>query len=375
MNPSPEVSPTPDQIIADCAALFASSPAGGLSARPWDSSGREHAGKIGLGGLYAARTLGGAGLDLSDAMRVFEVLGSYDGEYALGWSVHNAGTSAICKNGSPQLQNVWAADLTAGRKMAGFALSEQQSGSNPVDMRSTGRWNKDGSLTLNGRKAWVSLAGVASIFATVVKMSETPGHRDMIMVAIPADAPGVSFGPAYKIAGMHHMPVADMLLDNVTIPADHILLEEGKGLSGALFGIDIARTCVASASCGLIENALKVALDYARARQITGAPSLELDAIQRLLGDVATDLELARLISRKAANALGTPDGPRLVAHAKLFAPDAALRAVSACSQAMGGAGLLAGSGLEKMLHMAQVFKVVDGTSEVQRKIIGRSLR
>jgi alkylation response protein AidB-like acyl-CoA dehydrogenase len=197
----------------------------------------------------------------------------------------------------------------------------------------------------------------------------------MAMIAIPRDTPGLSFGPRYDAEIFRYMPVGEMMLDHVTVPADNVILPVGRGLQGALMAIDIARVSIASGCCGLIETALDTALAYAGNRQMFGGVTLDQQGIQWMLADVATDLEVSRLLYRNAANALGTPDGSLLAAHAKRFVPDAAVRATVTCTQVLGGMGLLAPYGLDRLSRIAQMMCIVDGTTEVSRVVIGRALK
>jgi alkylation response protein AidB-like acyl-CoA dehydrogenase len=158
----------------------------------------------------------------------------------------------------------------------------------------------------------------------------------MAMIAIPADAKGVSFVEPYDTASYEFLPLAEMSFDNVVVSEDNIILPVGEGLQGALMAIDIARVSIASGCCGLMEAALDTTLSYAKNRKMFGGKNLDLDGIQWMLGDVSTNLEASQLLYRAAANALGTPEGPVMAAHAKRFVPDAALDAVNTCTQVLG---------------------------------------
>jgi alkylation response protein AidB-like acyl-CoA dehydrogenase len=242
-------------------------------------------------------------------------------------------------------------------------------------MYTQARINGDGYWVISGAKAWVSLAGEADIYLTVVKTSDAPGHKDMAMIAIPKGAKGLSFGPRYDTPSYNFLPVGEMYLDNVMVPPENIILPIGKGLQGSLMAIDIARVSIAAGCCGLMEAALDMALSYTKNRRMFGAAALDLDGIQWMLGEVSTDLEASRLLYRAAANALGTPDGPLLAAHAKRFVPDAAVKAANICTQAMGGMGLLSSYGMDRLSRLAQMLRIVDGTTEVSRVVIGRALK
>jgi hypothetical protein len=344
-------------------------------ARRWPRDASDKAAALGLTGLYAPPEWGGQGLSLGDGIRVYEELGKGDGAYAFTLSMHNICTYAVCGFGTEALKKQWAKDLTSGKRLANFSLTEPQSGSDAATMYSRARINGDGTWTISGAKAWVSLAGEADIYLTVVKTSDAPGHKDMAMIAIPKGAKGLSFGPLYDTGSWNFLPVGEMHLDNVTVPEDNIILPAGKGLQGSLMAIDIARVSIAAGCCGLMEAALDTALSYTKNRKMFGGTALDLDGILWMLGEVATELEASRLLYRAAANALGTPEGPLLAAHAKRFVPDAAVKAVNICTQAMGGMGLLASYGMDRLSRLSQMLRIVDGTTEVSRVVIGRALK
>lgn len=291
------------------------------AAKAWPRNASDKAGAAGLMGLYAPEECGGQGLPLSEGIQVYEQLGLGDGAYAFALSMHNICTFAGCGYGTDAFKQKWARDLTSGRKLANFALTEPQSGSDPMKMYTRATVNDDGTWTISGVKAWVSLATEADIYFTVVKTSDAPGHKDMAMIAIPADAPGLSFGTLYDTPSYNFLPMSEMYLDKVVVSEDNIILPIGQGLQGSLMAIDIARVSIASGCCGLMQTALDTALSYSKNRKMFGGKNLDLDGIQWMLGEVATDLEASKLLYRKAAEALGTPEGPLMAAHAKRFVP------------------------------------------------------
>ncbi len=345
------------------------------AAGQWPREASDKAGALGLTGLYAPEDWGGQGLPLGEGIRVYEELGKGDGAYAFALSMHNICTYAACGFGTEAFKETWARDLTSGRKLANFALTEPQSGSDAATMYSRATINGDGTWTINGAKAWVSLAGEADIYFTVVKTSDAPGHRDMAMIAIPKDAEGLSFGPRYETPSYNFLPLSEMYFKDVVVSEDNIILPVGQGLQGSLMAIDIARVSIASGCCGLMQSALDTALAYASRRRMFGGVNLDLEGIQWMLADVATKLEASRLLYRAAANALGTEEGPLMAAHAKSFVPDAALEAANVCTQVLGGSGLLKEYGLDRLSRLAQMLRIVDGTTEISKVVIGRALQ
>ncbi|WP_435141825.1 acyl-CoA dehydrogenase family protein [Pseudopelagicola sp. nBUS_19] len=345
------------------------------AAKTWPRDASDKAGTAGLTGLYAPEEFGGQGLPLAEGIQVYEQLGLGDGAYAFALSMHNICTFAGCGYGTDTFKEKWAWDLTSGRKLANFALTEPQSGSDATNMYSRAVINDDGTWTISGAKAWVSLATEADIYFTVVKTSDAPGHKDMAMIAIPADAQGLSFGPLYDTPSYNFLPLAEMYMDKVVVSEDNVILPVGQGLQGSLMAIDIARVSIASGCCGLMQAALDTALSYSKNRKMFGGKNLDLDGIQWMLGEVATDLEASKLLYRKAAEALGTPEGPLMAAHAKRFVPDAAVKAANTCTQVLGGMGLLQPYGLDRLSRLAQMLRIVDGTTEISRMVIGRALQ
>jgi len=277
----------------------------------------------GLTGLFCPEAIGGAALSYPDGMAVFEELGRGDAALAFSLSMHNAVAAAVA--GHPDLGERW------------------------------------------GR----ALAGEADLVLVVCKTSAEPGHRDIAIVAVERAAAGVSFPVIYRKACAAFLPIGEMELDGA--PAA-LLAPPGAGMRAALGAIDVARCDIAAIAAGLHAEALDTAVAYASERQAFGAPILDLDAIRLPLADVATELEASRLLYRQAAERLGTPDGPLAVAHAKRFCPDAALRAAIACSEVLGAYGWLLDHPLARMIALAKMLQVVDGTAEIQRVVIGRSL-
>jgi alkylation response protein AidB-like acyl-CoA dehydrogenase len=333
------------------------------------------AAKHGLLGLYSPKEYGGQALSFEEGIPVFEELGKGEGLYAFSFSMHNIVTFAICSFGQKELRDEWAPRLISGESLGGFVLTEAQSGSDAAKVRTQGVINQDGSYTINGSKAWVSLAGVADIYLVVVNTSSESGKDDIAMVAVPKETKGISFGVPYDKLVSPFLPIADMYFDSVTVPVSNVIFPPGKGLSGSLMAIDIARTSISAGCCGLISSSLDLALAFARDRQMFGKSELEFQGIQWMLADVATDLEASRLLYKHASKLLGTPQGTIAAAHAKRFAPDAAQKAAATCMQVLGGTGLLTPSAIERNYRIAPVMKMVDGTTEIQRVVIARALQ
>jgi alkylation response protein AidB-like acyl-CoA dehydrogenase len=276
--------------------------------------------------------------------------------------------AAVC--GHPGLAPAWGRRLAAGEALGGFSLTEPHAGSDATAITTMAAETAAG-WRVSGRKAWVSLAGEADLFLVVCRTAEGPGHADIAILAVEAGAPGVSFPVRYRTACAAYLPIGEMALADA--PAT-LLAPPGAGMRAALGAIDVARCDIAAIATGLQAAALDAAVAYAYERRAFGRRTLEIGPVQAALADVATDVEAGRLLYRRAAELLGSPDGAVAVAHAKRFCADAAVRAAVACSQAMGANGWLLDHPPARMLALAKMLQVVDGTSEIQRLVIGRDL-
>jgi len=331
---------------------------------------REAVAASGLTGLFSPADAGGLDLTFPDGMAVFEALGRGDAALAFTFSMHNAVAMAVTRGGDPGLRKAWGERLVRGQALGGFSLTEPQGGSDASALTTLAGEGADG-WRLTGRKAWVSLAGVADLFLVVAKTSKEPGHKDIAMFAVEREGGGVTFSEPYRKAGAPFLPIGEMVLDGAP---GRVLAPPGHGLRAALGAIDLARCDIAAIANGLHAEALDVALRYARDRRLFGQRVLDFQGIQWSLADAATDLEAGRLLTRKAAGLIGTPEGSVAVAHAKRFCPDAALRAAVACSEVLGAYGWLQDYPLARFIDLAKMLQVVDGTTEIQRVVIGRDL-
>jgi alkylation response protein AidB-like acyl-CoA dehydrogenase len=324
----------------------------------------------GLTALFVPAAAGGLGLGYGEAMGVFEELGRGDAALAFSLSMHNAVTAAVHAAGPDELVARWGGRLCAGTALGGFSLTEPHAGSDATAITSLAvpdgdRWR------VSGTKAWVSLAGEADLFLVVCRTGAGDDHRDIAIVAVERDAPGVSFPRLYETAAAAFLPIGEMLLDDA--PAV-MLVPPGAGMRAALAAIDVARCDIAAIACGLHAEAIDTALRYARDRRAFGRRVLDFQGIRWQLADALTELEASRLLVQAAADRLGGGEGAVAVAHAKRFAPDAALRAAIVCSEVLGAYGWLHDHPLARFIALAKMLQVVDGTAEVQRLVIARAL-
>lgn len=341
--------------------------------RAWESSrrySRELVAASGLTGMFCPAADGGLDLTFPQAAEVFEELGRGDAGLAFSFSMHNAVASAITRTGSDEVRARWAHPLVTGQALGCFSLTEPQAGSDATAITTRATHGADG-WRIAGTKAWVSLGDEAGVYVIVAKTSGQPGHSDIAMFVVDGAAPGVGHSAAYDKAASAFLPITQMQLTDV--PAQ-LLVPPGQGMRAALEAIDVARFDIAAISNGLHAEALDVATRYTMRRTTFGKPVLEHQGVGFALADVATDLEAARGLTRRAAELAGTPGGSVAIAHAKRFGPDAALRAAITCSEALGAYGWLHDYPLARFIALAKMLQVVDGTAEVQRMLIARDL-
>jgi alkylation response protein AidB-like acyl-CoA dehydrogenase len=339
----------------------------------WERDGRyprEVVRGSGLTGLFSPTAFGGLDLPYPEGMSVFEELGRGDAALAFSMSMHNAVAAAVTRAGGEELRERWGKQLVSGDALGGFSLTEPQAGSDAAAITTKAVETPDG-WRVTGRKAWVSLAGEADLFLVVCKTSDEPGHRDIAMLAVEREGGGVSFPTIYRKACADFLSIGEMALEDA--PAT-VFAPAGQGLRAALGAIDVARCDIAAISNGLHAEALDEALRYGRDRQVFGQRVIDHQGIQWALADAQTDLVAGRLLTRAAAERLGTPEGSVAVAHAKRFCPDAALRAAIVASEVLGAYGWLNDYPLARFIDLAKMLQVVDGTTEIQRVVIARDL-
>ena len=339
----------------------------------WERSGRyprELAAASGLTALFVPEPAGGLGLSYPDGMRVFEQLGRGDAAFAFSLSMHNAVAAALHGAGSPELIATWGERLRTGNALGGFSLTEPQAGSDATAITTVA--DRDGQgWRVTGRKAWVSLAGEADLFLVVCHTGEGAGHRDIAIMAVDGRRPA-----SRSRASTTRPPRRSCRSARCCW---RTRLRRSWCRQGRACGRRWPRsTWPAATSPRSRQACTRSRSTWPCATPETGRRSaervLDFQGIRWMLADAATELEASRLLVAAAAERLGTPEGPAAVAHAKRFAPDAALRAAIACSEVLGAYGWLNDHPLARFIALAKMLQVVDGTAEVQRLVIARDL-
>ncbi|WP_067860459.1 acyl-CoA dehydrogenase family protein [Nocardia shimofusensis] len=332
------------------------------------------AGPLGLGGIYVGEEFGGSGLRRLDAVRIFEQLSTGCPAVAAYISIHNMATWMIDAYGSEEQRARWLPGMTSMELLGSYALTEPGVGSDAAAL-STKAVRDGDDYILNGAKQFISGAGANDVYVMMVRTGED-GARGISALIIPADTPGLSVGPNEKKMGWNAQPTRQVILEDARVPVANRLGEEGDGFRIAMNGLNGGRLNIAACSMGGAQAALDKTVPYLTERQAFGKPLVRNQALQFELADMRTELEAARTLLWRAAAALDAdaPDKVELCAMAKRFATDVGFEVANKALQMHGGYGYLAEYGLEKIVRDLRVHQILEGTNEIMRVVVARSV-
>lgn len=334
-------------------------------------------GPLGLLGLNLPEEYGGAGVDAVSAAIAIEQLGWGCGSTALSVAAHNGlGCAPIANYGSEELKQRFLPNAASGKgKLAALALTEPGAGSDLKGGVQTRAELQSDSWVINGAKMWCTNASIADFIVTLVRTDAGGGSDALSLIVVPTDLPGLSIGPAEKKMGLHGSPTHAVTYQNVSVPASNLVGERGKGLPYTLATLDGGRIGIGALSVGLAQAALDEALQYAKERYTFGQPIANYQAIQWMLADAETSINAARLMVYQAAFAKGQGRPfSKLAAMAKLFATEMAEQVCRDAIQIHGGYGYSSEYPVERIYRDARLMTIGEGTSEIQRLVIARSL-
>ena len=334
-------------------------------------------GPLGLLGLNIPEEYGGSGVDAVSVAIAIEELGWGCGSTALAIAAHNGlGTTPIVLYGSEDLKTKWLPLVASGKnKLAALALTEPGAGSDLQGGVVTKALKDADEWVINGSKMWCTNASIAEYIITLVRTDPAGGSRSLSMILVPTDSTGLKIGPAEKKMGLHGSPTHAVTYEDVHVPLDNLIGEEGKGLQQTLSTLDGGRIGIGAISVGLAQAAFEHAVNYARERKAFGKPIAEQQAIQWMLADAATEIEVARNMLYKAAW-LKEQKRPynKEAAMAKMFATEMAERVCRNAIQIHGGYGYSSEYPVERIYRDARLMTIGEGTSEIQRIVIARQV-
>jgi alkylation response protein AidB-like acyl-CoA dehydrogenase len=281
----------------------------------------------------------------------------------------------ILQHGSDELQTRVVPKVAAGDWQGSYCLSEPQAGSD-VSRLST-RAVRDGDhYVLNGRKAWITNAGVSDFYTVFAKTDPDSARRGMSVFVVEKGFPGLAIGKLESKMGMRASPTGELLLDDVTVPAANLIGEEGAGFGYAMQALDCSRPIVGAQAVGIAQGALEAAARYATERSQFGSRVADFQGIQFMLAEMATKLDAARLLVYRACSQLdvGGSGVSKASAMAKWFASDTAMQVTTDAVQILGGVGYVRDFPVERMMRDAKATQIYEGTNQVQRIVIARRL-
>lgn len=332
------------------------------------------AGELGFCGLYTPEEVGGLGLSRLDATIVFEELARGCTSTTAYLTIHNMVSWMIANWATPAVKDAWCGKLALGQKLGSYCLTEPGSGSDAASLK-TSAVLTDGHYVINGSKAFISGAGSTDVLVLMARTGAGGAHGVSAFV-VPADAPGISYGRKEEKMGWNSQPTRTISFDNVRIPADHLLGQEGEGFRLAMRGLDGGRINIATCSVGTAQAALDAAHAYMSERRQFNRPLSDFQALQFKLADMQTELVAARQMVRLAACKLDAkdPNATTYCAMAKRFATDIGFQICNEALQIHGGYGYIREYPLERHFRDVRVHQILEGTNEIMRVIIARQL-
>lgn len=330
---------------------------------------------LGMLGLPFPEKYGGSGADTLSYALTVEELAAASGTVALTYNAHvSLASMPIYVFGTEAQKQKWLVPLASGERLGAFALTEPQAGSDAAALRTRAE-KRGGEWVLNGQKMWISNGSVAGSILVAAKTNPEAGAKGISAFIVPADAPGLRVGKDEPKMGMRGSHTNELFFDDCRIPEENLLGTLNEGFKQFMITLDSGRIAVAAMALGLARAAMEKSVAYARERQAFGRPISEFQAIQFKLADMAIELEAARLMIYKTAWAKERGEKiTKLAAMAKVFATEAAERVCSQAIQVHGAMGFSREMPVERYYRDCRLTLIGDGTSDIQRMIIGRQV-
>jgi alkylation response protein AidB-like acyl-CoA dehydrogenase len=370
-----------ERVIAETAAAFAEKRVAPY-ALEWDSSNHfpvdvlREAAELGMAAIYCREDVSGSGLRRLDAVRIFEQLAVADPTVAAFLSIHNMCAWMVDTFGTHEQRKDWVPRLASMESIASYCLTEPGAGSDAGALRTKAVRDGD-DYVIDGVKQFISGAGTSDLYIVMARTGDD-GPRGISAFLVEKSTPGLSFGADEQKMGWHAQPTAQVVFEGVRVPADAMLggVEgEGTGFSIAMNGLNGGRVNIAACSLGGAQAAYDKAASYLADRQAFGGALLDEPTIRFTLADMATALETSRTLLWRAATALDEnhPEKVELCAMAKRYVTDACFDVADQALQLHGGYGYLREYGVEKIVRDLRVHRILEGTNEIMRVVIGRA--
>jgi acyl-CoA dehydrogenase len=332
------------------------------------------AGELGFGAIYVSEENGGIGLGRVEAALIMEAMAYGCPSTSAYISIHNMVAWMIDKFASDELKSRYLPKLVSMEQIGSYCLTEPGSGSDSAALKTTARLDGD-HYVINGTKQFISGGGVNDIYAVMVRTGKD-GPKGISCVIVEKGTKGLSFGAPEKKLGWNSSPTAQVVFEDVRVPVANRVGAEGDGFKFAMTGLDGGRINIGACSLGGAQRCLDEAVQYVKDRRQFGKQIADFQNTQFTLADMATDLEAARALLYLAAAKVtdGSPDRTRFAAMAKKLASDSGSEIVDKALQMFGGYGYLKDYPIERFWRDLRVHRILEGTNEIMRMIIGRDL-
>ncbi|XP_034025007.1 isobutyryl-CoA dehydrogenase, mitochondrial [Thalassophryne amazonica] len=332
------------------------------------------AAQLGFGGIYVQPDVGGSGLSRMDTSIIFEALSTGCVSTTAYISIHNMCAWMIDTFGNNEQRQKFCPDLCSMEKLASYCLTEPGSGSDAASLLTTAQ-RKGDRYVLNGSKAFISGGGEADVYVVMCRTGGK-GAKGVSCVLVEKGSPGLSFGKKERKVGWNSQPTRALIFEDCEVPVANLLGEDGQGFNIAMKGLNGGRINIASCSLGAAHACVQLARDHLLVRKQFGEPLANNQFLQFKLAEMATKLVASRLLVRQAAKALqeNQPDAVALCSMAKLFATDECFNICNQALQMHGGYGYLKDYAVQQFVRDIRVHQILEGTNEVMRMIISRSL-
>ncbi|MBD0406486.1 acyl-CoA dehydrogenase family protein [Bacillus sp. 1021] len=333
-------------------------------------------GELGLLGIPFPEEYGGAGGDTISYAAAVEEIGKACGSTGLSYAAAvSLGASPLYYFGTEEQKQEHLTPLASGKALGSFGLTEPNAGSDAGGTQTKAE-KMGADYVINGEKCWITNANYArTVIVTAVTGKNSAGKPIISALIVPTDTPGFTITSPYDKMGVRGSDTAELVLEDVRVPADNLLGDPEKGFKQFLYTLDGGRISIAALAVGIAQGALEASLSYAKERKQFGSPISSFQAIQFKLADMAMEIDLARQMVLKAAW-LKDQNLPftKEAAFAKLYASEMSVRTCLQAIQIHGGSGYMKECGVERMLRDAKLMEIGEGTSEIQRMVIARQL-
>ena len=333
-------------------------------------------GKMDLMGLYIPEAYGGTfdGDSLPNIIAVEELSRVCIG-VSVSYAANGLGSDPILIGGSEEQKKKYLPAIASGEKLAAYALTEPNAGSDAGSIRTTAV-KKGDKYVLNGTKQWITNGGEADVYCVFAVTDKSRGARGVSCFIVETGTPGFSFGKKENKMGIRASATRELIFEDCEVPAENLIGREGTGFIWAMKTFDVSRPGIAAQAIGLAQGALDEAVSYAKVRQQFGRPVIANQGLSWMLAEMATKIEAARALTYATVRTIdsGAKDYSKFSAMCKMYASDMAMEVTTNAVQVLGGYGYMKEYPVEKMMRDAKILQIYEGTNQIQRDIIGLAL-